>query len=195
MGKDLDRDLEQLRHRTTYGLGVLLKNQQIVKHDLERTSARTRTSSEQFLSGPARGRRSTRRARSPSASAPAGAGIGGVLHADRATARWSPTARRTRPFDGRMVRARARADRRTTRWSRRGRATRRGTSIFRKTAQQLQLESWRPPGKITIAEVEELLPAGAIDPDEVHTPGIFVQRIIKGPSYDKPIEFRTTRAS
>jgi 3-oxoacid CoA-transferase subunit A len=48
-------------------------------------------------------------------------------------------------------------------------------------------------GKITIAEVEELLPAGALDPNEIHTPGIFVQRIFQGKDFEKRIEQRTTR--
>ena len=49
-------------------------------------------------------------------------------------------------------------------------------------------------GKITIAEVEELVPAGELDADQIHTPGIFVQRIIQGTDYEKPIEQRTTRS-
>ena len=48
-------------------------------------------------------------------------------------------------------------------------------------------------GKITIAEVEELVPVGTLPPDEIHTPGIFVRRIIQGAGYEKPIERRTTR--
>ena len=48
-------------------------------------------------------------------------------------------------------------------------------------------------GKITIAEVEELLPAGALDPNEIHTPGIFVQRIFQGKKFEKRIEQRTVR--
>ena len=48
-------------------------------------------------------------------------------------------------------------------------------------------------GKITIAEVEELLPAGALDPNEIHTPGIFVQRIFQGIEFEKRIEQRTVR--
>ena len=48
-------------------------------------------------------------------------------------------------------------------------------------------------GKITIAEVEELLPAGALDPNVIHTPGIFVQRIFQGKEFEKRIEQRTTR--
>jgi 3-oxoacid CoA-transferase len=45
-----------------------------------------------------------------------------------------------------------------------------------------------PAGKITIAEVEELVPAGTLDPNEIHTPGIYVQRIFQGSNYVKPIE-------
>ncbi len=48
-------------------------------------------------------------------------------------------------------------------------------------------------GKITVAEVEELVPAGELDPNEIHTPGIFVQRIYQGASYEKRIEQRTVR--
>ena len=49
-------------------------------------------------------------------------------------------------------------------------------------------------GKITIAEVEELVPAGELDANEIHTPGIFVQRVVKATSYEKPIEQRTVRS-
>lgn len=49
-------------------------------------------------------------------------------------------------------------------------------------------------GKITIAEVEELVPAGELNPNEIHTPGIFVQRIFKGNNYEKRIEQRTVRS-
>jgi 3-oxoacid CoA-transferase subunit A len=48
-------------------------------------------------------------------------------------------------------------------------------------------------GKITIAEVEELLPAGQLDPDMIHTPGIYVNRIFLGVDYEKRIEQVTTR--
>src|SRR6266576_5843527 len=46
-------------------------------------------------------------------------------------------------------------------------------------------------GKVTVAEVEELLEVGALEPDQVHTPGIYVDRIIQGANYEKRIEFRT----
>jgi 3-oxoacid CoA-transferase subunit A len=49
-------------------------------------------------------------------------------------------------------------------------------------------------GKITIAEVEELVPAGELDPDQVHTPGIYVHRVFQGKDYEKRIEQRTVRS-
>ena len=48
-------------------------------------------------------------------------------------------------------------------------------------------------GKITIAEVEELVKEGELDPNEIHTPGIFVQRIFQGDKFEKRIEQRTVR--
>jgi 3-oxoacid CoA-transferase subunit A len=48
-------------------------------------------------------------------------------------------------------------------------------------------------GRVTIAEVDELVPAGALDPDAVHLPGIFVQRVVHVPEHRNTIEFRTTR--
>ena len=48
-------------------------------------------------------------------------------------------------------------------------------------------------GRITIAEVDKLVPAGELDPDDVHLPGIFVQRIVHVPEHVNFIEFRTTR--
>ena len=48
-------------------------------------------------------------------------------------------------------------------------------------------------GKITVAEVEELVPVGKLDPNQIHTPGIFVQRIFEGECYEKRIEQRTVR--
>ena len=68
-----------------------------------------------------------------------------------------------------------------------------GNLIFRATARNFN-PMMAMAGKITIAEVEELVPAGELDPDQIHTPGIFVQRIIQGSDYEKPIEQRTTRS-
>jgi acyl CoA:acetate/3-ketoacid CoA transferase alpha subunit len=49
-------------------------------------------------------------------------------------------------------------------------------------------------GKITVAEVEELVEVGELDPNDIHVPGIFVQRIFQGTDYEKRIEQRTVRA-
>lgn len=67
-----------------------------------------------------------------------------------------------------------------------------GNLIYRKTARNFN-PVMATAGRITVAEVEELVPAGELDPDQIHTPGIFVQRIIEGSGYAKPIEQRTTR--
>ena len=65
-----------------------------------------------------------------------------------------------------------------------------GNLVFRKTARNFN-PMMASAGKITIVEVEEIVNYGDIDPDQVHTPGIFVQRIIKGEKYEKRIEQRT----
>ncbi len=71
-------------------------------------------------------------------------------------------------------------------------ADRHGNLVFRKTAQNFN-SIMATAGKITIAEVEDVVEPGELDPDQIHTPGIFVQRIVHGPSYEKRIERRTTR--
>ena len=68
-----------------------------------------------------------------------------------------------------------------------------GNLVYRKTARNFNPDM-ATAGKVTIAEVEELVPAGTLDPDDVHTPGIYVDRVFQGPSYEKRIEFRTTRS-
>jgi 3-oxoacid CoA-transferase subunit A len=67
-----------------------------------------------------------------------------------------------------------------------------GNLIYRKTARNFN-PNMATAAKVTIAEVEELVPNGSLDPDQVHTPGIFVTRILQGKGYGKRIEFRTTR--
>ncbi|HBS34882.1 MAG TPA: succinyl-CoA--3-ketoacid-CoA transferase [Parvularcula sp.] len=66
-----------------------------------------------------------------------------------------------------------------------------GNLVYRKTARNFN-PMMATAGKVTVAEVEEIVPAGAIDADHVHTPGIFVQRLIKG-EHEKRIEQRTAR--
>lgn len=67
-----------------------------------------------------------------------------------------------------------------------------GNLVYRKTARNFNPEI-ATAGKITIAEVEELVEVGELDPDQIHTPGIYVQRVIVGERFDKPIEKVTTR--
>ncbi|HEY9855624.1 MAG TPA: CoA transferase subunit A [Stenomitos sp.] len=67
-----------------------------------------------------------------------------------------------------------------------------GNLVYRKTARNFN-PMMATAGKITLAEVEELVEVGSIEPDQVHTPGIFVQRIFQGTHYEKRIEQRTTR--
>ena len=67
-----------------------------------------------------------------------------------------------------------------------------GNLVYRKTARNFN-PLCAMSGKVTVAEVEELLPAGGIEPDAVHTPGIFVKRLFKGDHFEKRIEQRTTR--
>jgi len=67
-----------------------------------------------------------------------------------------------------------------------------GNLIFKGTARNFN-PLMAMAGKITVAEVEELVPAGELDPNQIHTPGIFVQRIFQGEKYEKRIEQKTTR--
>jgi len=67
-----------------------------------------------------------------------------------------------------------------------------GNLIFKGTARNFN-PLMAMAGKITVAEVEELVPAGELDPNQIHMPGIFVQRILQGERYEKRIEQRTVR--
>jgi len=67
-----------------------------------------------------------------------------------------------------------------------------GNLVYRETARNFN-PLMAMAGKITIAEVEELVPAGTLDPDHIHTPGIYVHRLFKGKDYEKRIEQRTIR--
>ncbi|WP_343612259.1 CoA transferase subunit A [Novosphingobium sp.] len=67
-----------------------------------------------------------------------------------------------------------------------------GNVIFRKTARNFNVPA-ATCGKVTVVEVEEIVEPGQLDPDAIHLPGVFVQRLVLGAPYDKKIEFRTTR--
>ncbi|WRH76097.1 MAG: CoA transferase subunit A [Sphingobium sp.] len=67
-----------------------------------------------------------------------------------------------------------------------------GNVVFRKTARNFNVPA-ATCGRVCIVEVEEIVPVGSLDPDAIHLPGVYVQRVIVGAPYDKQIEFRTTR--
>ena len=67
-----------------------------------------------------------------------------------------------------------------------------GNLVFRKTARNFNQPA-ATCGKICIVEVEEIVPIGTLDPDCIHLPGVYIQRLICGAPYDKQIEFRTVR--
>lgn len=67
-----------------------------------------------------------------------------------------------------------------------------GNLVFRKTARNFNLPA-ATCGKICVVEVEEVVPVGSLDPDCIHLPGVYVQRMIVGAPYNKRIEFRTVR--
>lgn len=69
-----------------------------------------------------------------------------------------------------------------------------GNLIYKDTARNFN-PLMAMAGKVTIAEVEELVPAGSLDPNHIHTPGIYVHRIFQGVNYEKRIEQKTTRKS
>ena len=67
-----------------------------------------------------------------------------------------------------------------------------GNVVFRKTARNFNVPA-ATCGKVCVVEVEEIVPTGSLDPDAIHLPGVYVQRMIVGSPYDKKIEFRTVR--
>ena len=68
-----------------------------------------------------------------------------------------------------------------------------GNLVYRKTARNFN-PAMATAGRVTIAEVEEVVECGELDPDHVHTPGIYVQRVVRGVHYEKRIEKLTVRA-
>jgi len=67
-----------------------------------------------------------------------------------------------------------------------------GNLVFRKTARNFN-QPMATASRLTVAEVEEIVPTGSLDPDCIHVPGIYIKRLVNGSPYDKKIEFRTTR--
>jgi 3-oxoacid CoA-transferase subunit A len=72
------------------------------------------------------------------------------------------------------------------------RADEAGNLVFRKTARNFN-QPVATSSRMTIAEVEEIVPTGSLDPDQIHVPGVYVKRIVRPEPYEKTIEFRTVR--
>jgi 3-oxoacid CoA-transferase/3-oxoacid CoA-transferase subunit A len=191
-----------------FGLGVLLHNKQIAKM-VSSYVGENKEFERQYLSGELevelvpQGTLAERlRAGGAGVVAfytPTGAGTavsdGGLplkYGPDGGVAKWSPK-KETREFDGKtyvlergitgdfaLVKA----------W----RGDRFGNLVYRHTAMNFN-PMMATAGAVTIAEVEEIVEVGELDPDHVHTPGIYVQRIFQGAAYEKRIERRTTRAA
>ena len=69
-------------------------------------------------------------------------------------------------------------------------ADEKGNVVFRKAARNFNPDA-ATAGRTCIVEVEEIVPAGALDPDQIHLPDVYVKRIVRGPKYEKRIEFKT----
>ena len=73
-------------------------------------------------------------------------------------------------------------------------ADEKGNVVFRKSARNFNPDV-ATAGKVCIVEVEEIVPTGALDPDQIHLPDVYVKRIIRGAKYEKRIEFRTVASN
>lgn len=171
-----------------YGLGILLQSKQIKKM-ISSYVGENKNFEQQFLSGELEVELNPQgtlaeRIRAGGAGIPAfftPTGFGTVV-AD---------GKEVREFDGRMyvMETALKADYAIVKaW----RGDRHGNLVYRATARNFN-PMMAMAGKITIAEVEELVEPGELDPDQVHTPGIYVQRVVVGTDYQKWIEQRTVR--
>ncbi|MBI4816190.1 MAG: CoA transferase subunit A [Deltaproteobacteria bacterium] len=174
---------------TDFGLGVLLKSRQIRKM-ISSYVGENKEFERQFLSGELEVELVPQGTLAERIRA-GGSGLGGF---------YTPTGYGTPAADGKETRVidgvpyvferPLRADFALVRaW----RADRWGNLVFRKTARNFN-PMMCMAAKITIAEVEEIVPLGALEPDQVHVPGVFVQRVVRGERYEKWIEQRTVRS-
>jgi 3-oxoacid CoA-transferase/3-oxoacid CoA-transferase subunit A len=191
-----------------FGLGVLLANKQIVKmissyvgenKEFERQYLKGELEVELCPQGTLAERLRAGGAGIPAFFTPTGAGTavsdGGLplrYAADGSVAKMS-TKKETREFEGKLhvLEPAIKGDYAIVKaWK----GDRFGNLVYRHTAMNFN-PMCAQAGKITIAEVEELVDVGELDPDTIHTPSIYVQRIFKGDKYEKRIERRTTRKS
>ena len=170
------------------GLGVLLDTKQIKKM-ISSYVGENKTFMNQFLATSSRSS-SIRKARWPSASAPA---------APAFPAFFTKTGVGTKIAEGKPSRNSTAS---ATSWSAASSPTCRSSTpgspipraiSFTARPRAILIRRWRPPAKVTVAEVENLVEPGKIDPDHIITPGIYVQRIVHVPNQAKHIEQRTVR--
>ena len=191
-----------------FGLGLLLKNRQIVKmvssyvgenKEFERQYLSGELEVELCPQGTLAERLRAGGAGIPAFYTPTGAGTavsdGGLplKYAKDGSVTKSSPKKETREFDGKVhvLEPAIRGDYAIVKaWK----GDRFGNLVYRHTAMNFN-PMMAAAGKITIAEVEQLVEVGALDPDTIHTPGIFVQRMVLGERYEKRIERRTVRKS
>jgi 3-oxoacid CoA-transferase subunit A len=189
-----------------FGLGILLRNRQIVKmvssyvgenKEFERQYLSGELEVELTPQGTLAERLRAGGAGIPAFFTPTGAGTavseGGLplKHGPDGKVIKTSTKKETREIDGRLyvLEPAIRGDYAIVKaWK----GDRFGNLVYRHTAMNFN-PMCAAAAKVTIAEVEELVDVGALDPDMIHTPGIFVQRIFKGDKYEKRIERRTVR--
>jgi 3-oxoacid CoA-transferase subunit A len=171
-----------------WGLGLLLQTRQIRKM-ISSYVGENKTFERQFLNGELEVELVPQGTLAERIRA-GGAGIGG-FYTPAGVGTVVAEGKETRIFDGReyVLEMPIRGDFALIKgWK----ADRLGNVIYRKTARNFN-PLMAAAAKITIVEVEELVEPGELDPDAIHTPSIYVQRIVVGPSYEKRIERRTTR--
>ena len=171
-----------------FGLGILLQNRQIAKM-VSSYVGENKNFEQQFLSGELEVELNPQGTLAERIRA-GGAGIPGFFTAT-GVGTVVADGKEIRDFDGReyVLETALHAD---FAFVKAWKGDRHGNLIFRKTARNFNA-MMAMAGTVTIAEVEELVEPGELDPDQVHTPGIFVQRILEGKDYEKWIEQRTTR--
>ena len=190
-----------------FGLGILLANKQIVKmvssyvgenKEFERQYLSGELEVELVPQGTLAERLRAGGAGIPAFYTPTGAGTavsdGGLplkYAADGSVAKTSPK-KELREFDGRsyVLEPAIRGDFALVKaWK----GDRFGNLVYRHTAMNFN-PMVAAAGNVTIAEVEEIVPVGELEPSHIHTPGIYVHRVFHGPSYEKRIERRTVRS-
>lgn len=173
---------------TDEGLGILLANGQ-VKRMVSSYVGENKIFAEQFLSGELEVELNPQGTLAERIRA-GGAGIG-AFYTQTGFGTKVAEGKETREIDGRqyILETALRAD---FAFVKAWKADRWGNLIYRKTARNFN-PMMATAGRITIAEVEELVEVGSFDPDHVHTPGIYVQRVVVGERFDKTIEQRTVR--